>query len=351
MPAVSIDTFFACSLMVLLVLSAMSATARIFQPLVNTMASHEAAQRFGEIAKHVLLHAGRPADWGQDGQTVPEEFGLADAVAESPYALDVDKVSRLNSENIYCLSYAQIFTSLRSPDLSFRIEIKPVFNVELNLTSVIQDSDETIYMFQAATKRDEGSPVSTSLKAFVLAENLLRAYTLQNTGGRVDFNITVPTSLESPALLVVFAKSTCNSRIVSYSVYPLTVQGGLFPRGAFLKLSPINHTLIVKPTSSGAVLTGAYALTFNGLWQLTQTGSNTFRIPEFTDASPTVLMVFGLDSTRHFAEWTVYPQIPIHAGVDFTSLRSASDVYAFEHLVSIGYGIYKCTIFIGGPKT
>ncbi|MEM2589244.1 MAG: hypothetical protein QXL91_00670 [Candidatus Bathyarchaeia archaeon] len=347
----SIDTFFACALMVLLVLSAMTATAKILQPLINTQAKIETSQRFGEVAKRILLYTGKPANWGLDGQIVPEEFGLAEAGASSPYALDIDKVSRLNSENLYCLSYSQIFTSLKSPDISFRIEIKPIFNVKLNLTAVIQDSDKMIYTFEAATEKDDGLAVFTNLKVFVLAESLLQTYTFQNACGRASFNVTVPISLESPALLVVFAKSTYNNRVVSYGVYSIAGRGEPPSKGTFLKLSPINNTLTVTPTSSEAILTSAYAITFNDAWRLTQTGSNTFSIPESIDESPTVLIVFGLNATQNFVEWTAYPQIPVQVGVDFVSLLSTTNVYAFEHLVSIGYGIYKCIIFIGGPKT
>ncbi|MEM1566325.1 MAG: hypothetical protein QW510_04470 [Candidatus Bathyarchaeia archaeon] len=350
MPAISIDTFFACSLMVLLVLSAMTATARILQPLINMPINVEVAQRLGEIAKRILLYTGKPVDWGQNAQTIPEEFGLAEAGAVSPYALDVDKVSRLNRENAYCLSYVQIFTSLKAADLSFRIEIKPVFNVRLNPTAIFEGSNETVYAFEVASEKEDGALVSTILRTYVLAESLLQTNDIQNFGGRTSFNITIPNTLPSPAVLIVFAKSMYNNRATSYAVYSLAHLSEP-PRGAFLRLSPINHTLTVASTSSEAILRRVYALTFNSLWQLTQTGSNSFRIPVSSDVSPTVLVVFGTNATQPFVEWTVYPQVPIQTGVDFASLQSVSDVYAYEHLVSIGNGLYQCTIFLGGSKT
>ncbi|MEM2386378.1 MAG: hypothetical protein QXO67_05280 [Candidatus Bathyarchaeia archaeon] len=351
MPAISIDTFFACSLMVLLVLSAMTAAARILQPLINTPTNLEAAQRLGEIAKQILLYAGKPADWGRSGQMVPEEFGLAEAGADSPYTLDMDKVSRLNSENIYGLSYAQIFTGLKAPDLSFRIEIKPVFNVNMNLTSVSEGLEERTYTFKVATEKDSGVKVSTVLKAYVLAETILQAHTIQNVNGETSFNVTLPKSLESPAVLVVFAKSTHSSRIFSHSVYAFAQSGKPAPEGAFLRLSPLNHTLSVTSTSTEIVLGKVYALTFDNVWELPQTGDKVFSIPRAVDPGPMVLVVFGSNAAQPFIEWTAYPQIPLQIGVDFASLLNSSDVYAYEHLVNIGYGIYKCTILIGGSKT
>ncbi len=350
MPAISIDTFFACSLMVLLVLTAMTATAKILQPLINMSANVKAAQRLGEVARHMLLYAGKPADWGRNAQTIPEEFGLAETEASNPYALDIDKVSRLNSENIYGLSYAQIYTSLKAADLSFRIEIKPVFNVKVNQTATFEDSNETTYTFEVATEKDDGAPVSAVLKAYVLTENLLQALTIQNVDGRTSFNITLPKDLESPAVLVAFAKSTYNDRVVSYAVYSLTSSSGTTSKRGFLRLSPINHTLTVTPISNETILEKVYALTFNGVWQPTKTENHTFSIPASVDPCPTVLVAFGSHATQSFVEWTAYPQIPVEVGVDFTSLLSISDVYAYTSLVSVGRGIYKCTIFIGGLK-
>jgi hypothetical protein len=78
LPAISIDTFFACSLMVLLVLSAMAATAGLLYPPISSSFGTEASKRYEEIAKHILLNVGKPADWGKNSQTVPEELGLAE---------------------------------------------------------------------------------------------------------------------------------------------------------------------------------------------------------------------------------------------------------------------------------
>ncbi|MEM2463396.1 MAG: hypothetical protein QXY07_01780 [Candidatus Bathyarchaeia archaeon] len=333
--------------MVLLALSAMIATAKILQPIINTSTNIEAAQRLSEAVRRILLYTGKPADWGRDGQTVPEEFGLAEAGEAGSYALDIDKVSRLNSKNIYCLSYAQIFTGLKTPDLSLRIEIKTVFDVKLNLTAITEGSDETIYTFEATTEKDCGIHVPTVLRAYVLAESLQQAYEIQNGNGRTSFNVTIPRSLESRAVLVVFAKFTYNGRVASYTVYSFARSG---ERSAFVRLSPLNYTLTLTPTNANIVLENVYAIAYNGVWRLTQNG-NVFSIPASVDPCPTVLVVFGLNATQPFVEWVAYPQVPLQIGVDFANLLSLSDIYAYTQLVSIGSGIYKCTILLGGSKT
>ncbi|MBX5320541.1 MAG: hypothetical protein QHH12_04175 [Candidatus Bathyarchaeota archaeon] len=355
MPAISIDTFFACSLTVLLVLSAMTATAKLLQPLIASPLETEAAKRYGEIAKYMMLNVGKPFNWGQNSQTFPEEFGLAEANAQNPYVLDVDKVSRLNSESLYALSYAQIFTILKVSDVSFRLEIKPLFDVGVNLTATFENVDETVYEFEVVTEKS-GAEVPTDIKFYVVAEDFLQASNIYNSDGRRRFNATIPNSVNGPALLVVFAKSAFNAGLSSFAAYAFAHNSSEpASRGNFLRLSPLNYTLTVLPLSLNKALSTAYALTFNYAAKLTQIASDnqtaTFSIPRFADASPTVLVVTGWNSTRFFVEWTAYPQIPLEIGVDFTKASSLSDVFAYDYLVTIGSAIYKCTVWLGGPKT
>ncbi len=355
MPAISIDTFFACSLMVLLVLSAMTATAKLLQPLITSPLETEAAERYGEIAKYMLLNVGKPWNWGQNSQIVPEEFGLAEANAQNPYVLDIDKVSRLNSESLYALSYAQIFATLKVSDVSFRLEIKPLFDVEVNLTATFENVDEIVYEFEVATEKS-GAEVPAYIKFYVVAEDFLQASNIYNSDGRSRFNVTIPNSVNGPASLVVFAKSASNARLSSFAAYAFTHNSNKpASRGTFLRLSPLNYTLTALPINSETILSTVYALTFNYAARLTQTASDnqtaTFSIPRFADASPIVLVVTGWKSTRFFVEWTAYPQIPLEIGVDFTEASNLSEVFAYSYLVTIGSAVYKCTVWLGGPKT
>lgn len=355
MPAVSIDTFFACALMVLLALSAMTATAKLLQPLITSPLEAEAAERYGQIAKYMLFNVGKPWNWGQNRQNVPEEFGLAEANAQNPYALDIDKVSRLNSESLYALSYAQIFTILKVSDVSFRLEIKPLFDVDVNLTATFENVDETVYEFEVTTEKN-GASVSADIKFYVVAEDFLQASNVYHSDGRERFNVTISNSVNGPALLVVFAKAASNARIVSFAVYAFA-HNSCEPasRGTFLRLSPLNYTLTVLPINPETVMSRVYALTFNYASRLSQTASDNqtaaFSISRFAEASPTVLVVTGRNSTRFFAEWTAYPQIPLEIGANFTEATALSNVYAYDYLVTIGSAIYKCTIWLGGAKT
>ncbi len=125
-------------------------------------------------------------------------------------------------------------------------------------------------------------------------------------------------------------------------------------KGSFLRLSPLNHTLTIVFNSPEITLSEVYALTFNyssTLEQKTsQNQSATFNIPRFLDSSPIVLVATGWNSTQFFIEWTVYPQIPIGIGISPTESMSLADVYAYAYIVTINSALYRCTVWLGGPK-
>jgi len=354
MPAISVDTFFACSLMVLLVLSAMASASKLLYPHINNKSYDNAAKRYREISKYMLLNHGTPSNWGEDGQTVPEKFGLADAHSDYPYELDIDKVSRLNSENAYALSYAQMFTALKMPDASFSIEIKPTFEVILNLTATYQFASETVYQFEISTEK-HGVPVEAELKCYTVAENYLGGNYVNFSDGKTALNVTLQNSVVGPALFSVLARAICNAKIVSFGVYAFAHNSPEpKPNGTFLRLSPLNYTLDVAFIYSGINLSRAYALTFNYSSTLTQTSisnqSATYSVPHFLDADPTLTIVTGWNSTVFFAEWTAYPQIPLQTGADFADSVTLSNVFTYTYTITINSALYECTVRLGGPR-
>ena len=353
MPAVSIDTFFACSLMVLLVLSSMAVTARLLHPLIDSSLENEVSKKYREIAKYLLLNPGNPVDWGKNGQIIPEEFGLAKANSES-FKLDIDKVSRLNSSNLYALSYAQIFTALKIPDTSFKLEIKLVFEILITLEAIFEDENETIYEFEVVTEKN-GVAVSTNLRFYVIAENFLQTSNLYASDGNLRFNVTLPNNVEGPALLVVFAKSMYVSKIISFGTYAFAHNSQApTSAGEFLRLSPLNYTLTALLNYPTLNMSTAYALTFNYSLRLEQKASTnqsvTFTVPEFAEASPILLIMTGWNSTQFFIEWTAYPQIPIEIGADFAHSSNVSNVFTYNYLITINSSVYKCVVWLGGPK-
>jgi len=353
MPAISIDTFFACSLMVLLVLSAMASASKLLYPHINAMDTNT-AERYESVSKYLLLNDGTPSNWGQNCQVIPENFGLAKAGSDNQYELDIDKVSRLNNENLYAVSYPQIFTALGMSDVSFRIEVEPIFEAALNLTATFEGANETSYEFEILTQK-QGVPVQAELKFYVVAENYLETSHACVSSGRTYVNTTISNDVNGPVLVVVFARSVSNAKIVSFSAYRFAHNSTEpKPKGTFLGLSPLNYKLNVSLICPETDLSDAYALSFNYSSTLTQTANNsqsaTYNIPRFLDPSPTLIVATGWNSTSFFTEWTAYPQIPLQTGMDFASSTTLSNVFAYTYLVTIDPALYKCTIWLGGPR-
>lgn len=354
MPAISVDTFFACALMVLLVLSAMATTSKILYPHINNDVDAFAAERYREISKYLLLSSGAPLNWGQNDEIIPETFGLAKTNAHDPYELDIDKVSRLNSENVHGLSYAQIFTALGMPDVSFRIEIKPLFEVVINLTASLEGTNKTIYQFEILTRR-HGIQIRTELKHYIIAENYLEETVAYASDGVAYVNVTLSNDVGGPALFVVFAKAASNANILSFGVYAFT-HNSREPkaRGTFLRLSPLNHTLNASLVYPEINMSKTYALTYNYHTILNETSSSNqsakYNILRLVNPSPILLVATGWNFTDFFTEWVAYPQIPIQVGANFDVSTALSNVYANTYVVTVNSALYECTVWFGGPR-
>jgi hypothetical protein len=340
--------------MVLLVLSAMASTSKLLYPYINNAADDNIAKRYGEISKYLILNSGTPPNWGQNSQMVPTTFGLAKDSSYDPYELDVDKVSRLNSENLYAINYAQLFTILKMPDVSFKLEIKPIFEVIINLTATFEAANETVYQFEISTEK-HGVPVEVELDYYVVAENHLETDHTYVSDGRTYLNITLSNNVEGPALFVAFAKTVCNAKIVSFGVCTFAHNSAEpKPKGTFLRLSPLNYTLNASIAYSGINLSRAYALTMNYYSTLTQTASGnqsaTYSLPHSLDPSPTLIVATGWNSTVFFTEWTAYPQIPVQIGANFADSTALSNVFVNTYTVAMNSALYECTVWLGGPK-
>lgn len=353
MPAISVDTFFACSLMLMLVLSAMTSTSQLLSPHLGKTVDNDILGRYESLSRHLLLNEGKPSDWGRSRVLPLESFGLDQADLSDPYNLDIDKVTRLNSGNVYRIDEAQIFSSIRIGDLSFRLEMKPIFEVTISPGSAIRGPIDTAYEFNVATDK-QGVPVHSELKSYVIAGNYFKSYSRIAPQGTAIVNVTIPNNIEGPALIIVLARASPNTRIVSYNAYPFS-HNGSEPniKGTFLRLSPLDYTADVHFIYPETELSNAYALSYNYSSIMTRTPisnqSVNYSIPHYLDVGPTLVAVTGWNSTSFFTEWTAYPQIPLAAGADFNS-DTRANVFTYDHIVTIDSTLYQCRIWIGGPS-
>jgi hypothetical protein len=70
---------------------------------------------------------------------------------------------------------------------------------------------------------------------------------------------------------------------------------------------------------------------------------SSYALTDFTDASPTIIVLQGTNGTADFAEWVAYPQVPMEFGADFS--RSETNLYIYP--VTIDGALYKLTLRLG----
>ncbi|UCG36684.1 MAG: hypothetical protein JSV64_08865 [Candidatus Bathyarchaeota archaeon] len=348
MPASSIDTFFACSLMVILIASAMVGTAKVVQPHLKDMSSLGGLDYAEGFTEYLLLSTGNPPDWGKIVSVVPQAFGLA-STSSHPYALDIDKVSRLNSENVFAISYSDIAKGIGIELVPSSVEIRFLFEASISLISYEALENETIYTFQIITNKS-GFPISASLQSYFVTENYVdKVSSSTNSSGIGIMNASLPNAIEAAASLLVFAKASTNPQMMAFSTYCLGHNSDPpEPNKTFLKLSPANHILNVSLSHPQVDILNVYIFTYNYGFNLTRNdiGNQTeeYNIPYLLDVSPMIFVLIGSNGSTSFAEWTSYPQLPLEIGADMWDSPARSKTIALTYIVSINAVLYEAVI-------
>ncbi|UCB60290.1 MAG: hypothetical protein JSW72_09330 [Candidatus Bathyarchaeota archaeon] len=348
MPASSIDTFFACSLMVILIVSAMAGTAKIAQPFLANSTNMSDFERVRSLTEYMLLSTGTPSNWGNDAEVIPSVFGLATAT-QQPYELDLDKVCRLNSRNAYSIKYADVVAGLVE-DVVLNVKICPLFEVLIGLTSIQSEENTTKYTFQISTTKS-GIPISAWLSCYLVVEaNIYRLSSSTDSKGQSFVNATLSNSLAGAAIFAVFAKFKAHSQMMGFNVFSFghNVEPPE-PNNTFLRLSPLNHVLNVSFQNLTIEVSNASIITYNYQFTLSQTatGNQTeeYAIPHLLDDSPMILVLSGHNaSVTSFTEWTAYPQVPMEIGPDISESTTSTKAPALTYIVIVNSVLYKAVI-------
>jgi hypothetical protein len=354
LPATSIDTFFASSLMVILVLSAMVGLSTILSPYMNGFSNESNVERYQQLSEYLLLSPGNPQNWGSIHSVVPDSFGLAKQDSPGFYELDVDKISRLNQENTYFLSYPQLLESLGINDVALSVELKTVFDISVSLVSSEERENETNYDFKVSTEQS-GLPIPSTLHFYVIARSYVNSLSSSTSSmGIGSISFTIPNSANGTALLLSFARAKVDSRIVSFNVHTFSHNSTSFtPNRTFMQLSPLNYVLNVSLSYTDEKVLTAQVFTYNYRFNLTQTFNNSqsigYRIPHLLDASPMALIITGFNDSTYFPEWVSYPQLPTKIGATFSEQTLRSAIFSFTYVVNVNSVFYRCNIKCGGP--
>lgn len=334
--------------MVILTVSAMVGTAKVVQPYINDLSAMNGVERYRGLAEYILLSAGNPSNWGRMADVVPSAFGLASDNLQ-PYELDLDKVSRLNNDNVYAVTYPEIWAALGTADMSSNIKIRPLFEVSISLTSSQSGGTENIYTFRVSTSKS-GFPVPGWIRCYAVVETYIDAVSSSTAMDGMGFvNATLPNSLNGTALFIVFAKAKSYSQAMAFNAYSFGHRSDTpQPNETFLQLSPLNHVLNASFRCAAVEVSNAYVFTYNYRFNLSQAavGNQTveYNVPRLLEASPMMLVLTGNNASTSFAEWTTYPQLPLEIGADFADLTVRSKAVALTYLVSVNSVLYEAVI-------
>lgn len=353
MPSSSVDTFLASTVMIILTLSAILGTSKLMAPYLGDLAHRDDAERFQYLASHLLLTTGTPTNWGQLASIVPSSLGLAQAGATQPYELDIDKVTRLNSESIHSLSYPQLWQVLGVKDVSFRLEVKMLFQLSIELISDSTQGGQRVYEFEV-TATKSGMPITANLNSYVIVREFGNE-TMSSTSsdGVGTFQIGIPNSVNGTALLLVFAQATANPQMVSLGVYSFGHNSpSPLPNGTFTRLSPLDHVLNASLKYATLEVSKAQAFTFNYNFSLSLLAQGVqtveYNVPRLLDASPLVIVLTGVNGSTSFAEFVAYPQVPLQIGPDFNESIAGSRIAVYRHTVTVDSALYEVVTKWGG---
>jgi len=313
------------------------------QDRINSMQDLNKDDYLRNIAEHLVTSYGTPVDWGAAG-SVPNSFGLADNEASYLYTLDIDKISRLNSQNSYSLSYFQVSKAARLSNIALGVSVSQMLSITATLSASSSIGDETAYTFDISVSQASG-PASEALQCYVVAKDFVSATSNTTSSAGVGYiTVQIPNASNGPALLVVFARAAFDDRITAYGTYSFAhLSQEPLPNHTFLGLSPLNYTLSLETNFPDVTIEHGYAFSYAYQSNLTSTSATTYAIPEFVDKSPTVLVISGLNDTTPFVEWTAYPDVPLDFGADFEN----SEKNVFVYTVLVKGALYKLTLSFG----
>jgi len=339
--------------MIILALSSIVGTTKLMTPYLTDLAHRDDIDRFQFLASHLLLATGTPTNWGQLVSTTPSSLGLAKRDSLQPYELDIDKVTRLNNENIYSLDYSELWQALGVKDASFQIEIKPLFQLSIELVSNSTQGSQRVYQFEIAARKS-GVPLSTNLNSYVIVKDFVNeTASSTSSDGIGTIKIGIPDSLSGTALFLVFAQATVNPQMGSVGVYSFghNSQSPL-PNGTFTRLSPLDFILKASLNYATLEVSKAQVFTFNHNFSLSvkTQGAQTieYNIPRLLDTSLMVTVLTGVNGSTSFAEFVSYPQVPLQIGADFSESTTGSRVAVYRYTATINSALYEVVTKWGG---
>ena len=345
MPSTSIDTFFACTIIVTVALIATAFLCSTMQTSINSTQNINKDSYLQAIADDIITTPGTPVNWGTSS-SVPADFGLAASSSTTPYELDMDKITRLNSLNSYSLSYFDMENAAKLNNIALGITVSQVMSINIEQTSNSTIGNELISFTFAILTSIDSEPTSASLNCYVVANNYLSNVTESTSDIGVGYvTVQIPSASTDGAMLIMFARASFDDRITSYAIYNFqnSTQESA-PSNDILTLTPLNYMLSYTTNSTDLTIQNSYIFSYTYQQNLTPVQDATqYPIPRIIDKSPFVMVLCGFNNGTYFQEWTSYPQVPLKAGSSFED----SEQNVFSYIVTINGVLYKVDVSFG----
>ena len=345
MPSTSIDTFFACTIILAVVLIATAFLCSTMQTSINSTQNINKDSYLQAIAANIITNPGDPINWGTSS-SVPTDFGLAASSSTTPYELDVDKITRLNSLNNYSLSFVDLENAAKLNDIALGITVSQVMTINIEQTSSSPIGSDLSFTFTILTSIDS-EPTSANLNCYVVAASNSPSNVIGSTSevGVGSVTVQIPSAETGNAMLIVFGRASFDDRITSYAIYNLqnSTQESA-PSNDILTLTPLDYTLSYATNSTDLTVQNGYIFSYTYQQNLTLVqGKTQYVIPTIIDPSPCVIVLCGFSNSAYFQEWTSYPQVPLTAGSSFED----SEQNVFSYIVTINGVLYKVDVSFG----
>jgi hypothetical protein len=343
-PTSSIDTFFACSVILAAALISTIFVGSTLQLQINDSQNINKQSYLKALADNIMAGSGTPANWGTTN-TIPSNFGLATSSSLSGSEVDINKINRLGGSS---LSYSELATSSNLYNIAFGLKISQILEIEIQQLS--NNTENSLITFALAISTSINSrPASTSLRAYLETNNFLTAFS-NNTleDGKCKLSVEISKIDVNDALLVVFAQSTFDCRITSFAIYNFNSSTQEFtPDDKILSINgPINGQLNWTSNSSSLKIENGEIFTYGYVQNVSVPQGGTYcSLPIIIDPSPQIIVLNGQINGNHFQTWTSNPRIPLQIGSNFNQ----SERNIFSYLSTLKGNLYKIEISFGDP--
>jgi hypothetical protein len=342
MPTTSIDTFFACTIILAAALIGTVFVASTLQLQINDSQEINKQSYLNALADHIVNSPGTPSNWGTTNAT-PSDFGLAQSSSQRFSELDVNKINRLYNSSLPFSEYAM---STNTYNTAVGLKISQILDITLQQTNNSTNNHITTFTFDISTSINS-KPTSTILHAYTKTNNFLHDTTINTPeNGNCNLSIEIPEPNINSASLIVFARAPIDDRITSYAIYNFNNSNQEFaPTDSILTVDgPINGKLEWTSNNSSLTIEGAHIFSFGYDKNVSVTqGIDYCLLPNLVDPSPQIIILNGHINGNYFQTWMANPRIPLKIGSDFNQ----SEQNIFSYLLSIKENLYKVQISFG----